>query len=72
MAIEAPNPDAVRADMPDPMPDPEPDPEPGGPLPQDPPPLDSPEPMETPLKAPGVEGPAFRMPRDNPDVETEL
>ena len=49
-------------DLPDPTPDPEPDPEPGGPLPAG----------EPPMIAPGVDQPPLRMPRDNPDVETEI
>jgi hypothetical protein len=50
-------------ELPEPMPEPEPDPEPGGPVP---------ETTDPPLSAPGVDGPPLRMPRDNPDVETEI
>jgi hypothetical protein len=27
---------------------------------------------DPPMSAPGMEGPPMRMPRDNPDVETEI
>jgi hypothetical protein len=49
--------------VPDPSPDPDPDPEPGGPIP---------ETEEPALQAPGAGGLPMRLPRDNPDVETEL
>lgn len=58
-----PPPDGIDdPDLPEPVPDPEPDPEPGGPVPV----------ADPPLSAPGMEGPPMRMPRDNPDVETEI
>ena len=50
-------------DLPEPAPDPEPDPEPGGPVR---------EVSNPPLSAPGPDGPPMRLPRDNPDVETEI
>jgi hypothetical protein len=44
-------------------------PSPGGPT--DTPP-EIPEPNEPDWRAPGAEDYAFRMPKDNPDVETEI
>ena len=66
MTIQTPPGDINDPDLPDPTPDPEPvppDPEPGGPVPTS---------GDPPLSAPGVDGPPLRMPRDNPEVETEL
>lgn len=61
--LETPPGDINDPELPEPMPVPEPDPEPGGPVP---------ETSGPPLSAPGVDGPPLRMPRDNPDVETEI
>ena len=47
---------------PDPEPKPEPDPQPGGPVPDTGPPMEM----------PGADQPPMRLPRDNPDVETEI
>ena len=65
MSINPPPGDVDDPNLPDPAPDPEPDPQPGGPVPE----RGEPQPQ---LEAPGLEGPPLRMPRDNPDVETEI
>jgi hypothetical protein len=61
MTVQSPADVIDDPDLPDPMPDPEP--EPGGPIP---------ETGSPPQRAPGADGPPLRMPRDNPDVETEV
>ena len=63
MSIQNPPGGIDHPEMPNPSPDPEPDPEPGGPVP---------EVIDPPLSAPGADEPPMRMPRDNPDVETEI
>jgi hypothetical protein len=64
MTIQTPPGGIDDPDLPQPTPDPEPDPEPGGPIPD--------SSGNPPLRAPGADEPPLRMPRDNPDLETEL
>jgi len=63
MTIPTPPGGIDEPEMPPPQPDPEPDPEPGGPIPGT---------GDPPLDAPGIDDPPIRLPRDNPDVETEI
>jgi hypothetical protein len=63
MTMQTPPSGIDEPDLPDPTPDPEPDPEPGGPIPAG---------DDPPLSAPGMEQPPLRLPRDNPNVETEI
>jgi hypothetical protein len=55
---------SVPEPPPEPTPEPPPEPEPGGPIPG--------LPDDAPMDMPGIDEPPIRMPRENPDVETEL
>lgn len=58
--------------IPEPPPEPPPEPEPGGPIPGGPETPEYPNPDDRPTEMPGIDEPPVRLPRDNPDVETEL